>query len=109
MNKKTGWFLVFLEFSCFSPVICNNENQVYLRLIQNDKNILNFFNPQLSAFKELIKRVLQDGALDKECENSLISIDDGLERKEAWALKCRSLLTNSPNSICSKSYFPSVA
>lgn len=91
MNKKTGWFLIFLVFPWFLQVICNKENQVYLELIEKDENVLNFFNPELGQFKQLINRILQveDRELDKECEDSLIAINDGLERREAWALKCR--------------------
>ena len=92
MNEKTIWFLLTFLFG-FSQVFCNNENQVYLELIQKNENVLNFFNPDLSKYKELIRRIVRDKDrdLDKACEDSLISIYDGLEKKEAWALRCRSL------------------
>ena len=91
MNAKTGWFLTFLVLPSFLQVICSEEDQIYLELIQKNENVLNFFNPELGRFKQLLNRVLQmeDRALDKECEDSLLSINHGLDRKEAWALKCR--------------------
>ena len=91
MNRVTGWFLVLLTgWTYFSCVICNRENEVYLKLIQKNENVFNFFNPEVSRCKELINRVLHENTgLDRTCEDSLLSIYNGLEKKEAWALKCK--------------------
>lgn len=101
MNERTSWFLVLLtSWLCFSCVVCNRENEVYLELIQKNENVFNFFNPELSRSKQLINRVLHDEnrGLDKDCEDSLLSIYDGLEKKEAWALRCKT----KPESCCTE-------